>query len=147
MKKYKVTLEKSERAELLKMIKTGKRAAKKIQRAHILLKADEGKHGEHQIDEKIKQALKVSVKTIERLRQRFVEEGLEKAISGKKKKGKPVKMTGDVEARLIALRCHMDPPEGYSKWTFRLLAQQMVELEYVESISHECVRQTLKKTR
>jgi len=146
VKKYHVTLTQAERDQLKEIIAKGKQAAAKIRRAHLLLAADESEEGLQMSDEQIKTAYHVSLRTVERLRQRFVEEGFEVALQGKSSGGPQViKIDGEVEAHLIALR--LGPvPEGRSQWTMRLLAEKMVELEYVDSISHESVRQVLKKT-
>ena len=116
-------------------------------RARILLKADQGQCGQNWGDEKISEALDVTVQTIERIRKQLVEEGLEAVLSRRPytQKVSRIKVDGDVEAHMVALSCS-EPPEGYARWTFRLLADKIVELGYVESISHETVRQTLKKT-
>ena len=145
-KKYHVTLTLTEREQLKEISRKGQQAAAKIRRAHLLLAADEAEAGLKMTDEQIKRAYHVSLRTVERLRQRFVEEGFEVALQGKSTGGPQViKIDGEVEAHLIALR--LGPvPEGRSRWTMRLLAQKMVELAYVESISHESVRQVLKKT-
>jgi transposase len=145
-KKYHVTLTPAEREQLKEIIRKGKQAAAKIRRAHLLLAADEAEGGLKMTDEQIKQAYHVSLRTVERLRQRFVEEGFEVALAAKSTGGPQViKIDGEVEAHVIALR--LGPvPEGRSRWTMRLLAEKMVELEYVASISYESVRQVLKKT-
>lgn len=145
-KKYHVTLTPAERESLKEIIRKGQQAAAKIRRAHLLLAADEAEGGLNMTDEEIKRAYHVSLRTVERLRQRFVEEGFEVALQGKSTGGPQViKIDGEVEAHLIALR--LGPvPEGRSQWTMRLLAEKMVELAYVDSISHESVRQVLKKT-
>jgi transposase len=145
-KKYHVTLTPTERERLKDIISKGRQAAAKIRRAHLLLAADESEGGLKMTDEQIKTAYQVSLRTVERLRQRFVEEGFEVALAAKSTGGPQViKIDGEVEAHLIALR--LGPaPEGYNCWTMRLLAEKMVELEYVDSISHESVRQMLKKT-
>jgi len=116
-------------------------------RARILLKADQSDAGPSWSDGKISEALEVTVQTIERVRKQLVEEGFDAVLSRRKYKQKisRKKIDGDVEARLIALSCG-DPPKGRSRWTLRLLADTIVELGYVESISHEAIRQTLKKT-
>jgi transposase len=145
-KKYHVTLTPAEREQLKEMIRKGKQAAAKIRRAHLLLAADEAEGGLKMRDEQIKRAYHVSLRTVERLRQRFVEEGFEVALAAKSTGGPQViKIDGEVEAHVIALR--LGPvPEGRNRWTMRLLAEKMVELEYVDSISYESVRQVLKKT-
>ena len=146
VKKYHVTLTPAEREYLKEIIGKGRQAAAKIRRAHLLLAADEAEGGLKMTDEQIKRAYHVSLRTVERLRQRFVEEGFEVALQGKSTGGPQViKIDGEVEAHLIALR--LGPvPAGWSRWSMRLLAEKMVELEYVDSISHESVRQVLKKT-
>jgi transposase len=145
-KKYHVTLTPAERERLKEIIRKGKQAAAKIRRAHLLLAADEAEDGLKMTDEQIKRAYHVSLRTVERLRQRFVEEGFEVALAAKSTGGPQViKIDGGVEAHVIALR--LGPvPQGRSRWTMRLLAEKMVELEYVDSISYESVRQVLKKT-
>jgi transposase len=148
MKKYKVTLTTEERHQLRDLIAVGKAAALRLTRARILLKADAAQGGPAWPDERIAQAVEVSVATVERLRQRFVEQGLEAAL-GRKKQDRPsraCKLDGRAEARLIAVACSA-PPEGRQQWTLRLLADRLVELEIVDTICHETVRQVLKKTR
>ena len=143
-KKYIVTLTQKEREELSSIIKKGKNAAK-IRRSHILLGADASAEGKQMTDEAISKAYSVSIRTIERLRERFVQEGFEIALKGKPADDpKPRKIDGEVEAHLIALT-RSKAPDGYKQWTLRLLADKMVELEYIDSISHESVRQVLKK--
>lgn len=143
-KKYIVTLTSEERHQLTDII--SKRSSKSVQvkRSYVLLAADE--QGDKKWTDKfIESAYGVSLRTIERLRQRFVEEGLEAALNGKQREVFKSKVfDGEVEAKLIALRCS-DAPDGYNKWTLRLLADKMVELAYVPQMSHESVRQILKK--
>lgn len=145
MAKHKITLTDKEREESGYIIvhRSSKSAA--VRRSYLLLAADE--YGDkHWTDEQISTAYRVSVSSVERLRYRFVEEGFTIALHGKKRE--PVKekvLDGRAEAKLIALRCS-DPPAGFQQWSLRLLANQMVVLEYVEHISHESVRQLLKKT-
>ena len=148
MKKYKVTLSDEERQLLHDLIAAGKAAARKLTHARILLKADASQGGLHWPDWRIADALEVHIATIERVRQRFVEQGLEAALERKPrdKPPRPIKLDGRAEARLIALACS-PPPEGRAVWTMQLLADKLVELEVVESISDETVRTTLKKTR
>jgi transposase len=110
--------------------------------AQILLKADRRCGWK---DERIREAFGVSVRTVERVRERFVEEGLETTLDPPRKPRAPQKIDGDVEARLVTLACSA-PPDGRQRWTLRLLADKLVELDVVESISHEAVRLTLKKT-
>jgi len=147
MKKYKVTLTAAERQELSQLIASGKAAAQKLTHARILLKADAGPGGPAWTDQRIAQALEVNVTTVERLRQRFVEQGVEAALVRKKQDhpSRPPKLDGAAEARLIALACSA-PPEGRKAWTLQLLADKLVELEVVDSVSYETVRQVLKKT-
>jgi transposase len=146
-KKYIVSLTENKRQTLEELTKKGKAAARKINHALILLKADINQNNGGWDDETISQSLDVSTRTIERVRQRFVEEGLEKALSPRPKNSSKLrKIDGEAEARLIAMACS-EAPTGYNRWTLRLLAEQMVVLEYVESISHESVRQVLKKTK
>ncbi len=145
-KKYRVTLTAEERAELAQLLARGKADIRKLRHAQVLLKADIA--GPGWSDTHIAEALDISVATIERLRQRFVEEGLAAALSpyrcGKRLYAR--KLDGDAEAHLIALACS-SPPDGRGRWTLRLLARQMVELAYADHLSHETVRQALKKER
>src|SRR5258706_1336737 len=142
--KYLVRLEAEERQQLLDLVAKGKRAASVLTRARILLKADAG--SEDWNDEAIVEALDVSLSTVHRVRQAFVEEGLESALCRKKPTGRQFrKLDGDQEARLIVLACSA-PPAGRARWTLQLLADQLVVLKVVDSISGECVRTTLKKT-
>ena len=147
MKKYKVTLTADERQTLHDLINTGKAAARKLVHARILLKADASDDGLHWPDWKIADALEVGIQTVERVRQRLVEEGFDAALERKKRLTPPraVKLDGRGEARLIALACS-PPPDGRARWTMKLLADKLVELEVVESISDETVRTVLKKT-
>ena len=146
MKKYIVKLSEQEREELQELISKGKSSARKIQHARLLLKADASEHGPNWKDEQISEALEVSISTIERVRKQFVEEGTEAAISRRPGSGyRDPKLDGEKEAHLIALACSK-APEGRVRWTLRLLAQKMVEWEYIESLSYETVRRTLKKT-
>lgn len=145
-KKYIVFLTAEEREELEQLSTTGKVAAYKMNHARILLKADTNQEGGGWTDEAISQALDISVATIERVRQRFVETNLETALSRQvQQQRKPRRLDGEQEAHLIAMTCG-EAPEGRARWSLRLLADRMVELEYVESVCHETVRQTLKKT-
>jgi len=143
-KRYKVTLEPDERRDLEKLISRGKGAARRLAHARILLHADQGEGGPGKIDAEIAEAVGVSVATIERVRQRFVEEGLETALSPRPpRRLYPRKLDG--EARLIALACS-PPPEGRARWTLRVLAERMVVLGYIETVSYETVRTTLQET-
>ena len=144
-KKYIVRLSKKEREELTGVVKRLKSSSQKVRRAQILLKADAD--GPAWTDARIAEAFDCRTRTIEKLRKRFVEEGFETAFNGKKRCTPPRKkiLDGEQEAKVIALR--LGPaPEGCGNWSLRLLADKVVELEIVDSISHETVRQTLKKT-
>jgi transposase len=148
MKRYKVTLTKDERQQLRALLAAGKAAAPKLTRARILLKADASPGGPAWTDQRIVEALEVGVATVERIRQRFVEEGLDAALSRKPqaRPSRQPKFDGRAEARLIALACSA-PPEGRTEWTLQLLADKLVELKIVDSVSDETVRRVLKKTR
>ena len=147
MKKYIVHLSGKERKSLRSLVSSGKGSARMFTRARILLKADVGEGGPGWPDEKIAEALDVTVQTIERVRKQLVEEGLDAVLSRRKyiQKVSRKKLDGDAEAHLIALTCS-ETPKGYTRWSLRVLADRMVELGYVESISHEAVRRVLKKT-
>ena len=145
-KKYIVRLTEDERTYLENLIHKGKLAAHKRLHAEILLKADVSELSEKWQDSQISEAFGMSTRTIERVRERLVQEGLESALN--RAKPTPVRnrvIDGENEAHLIALACG-DAPDGRSRWTLRLLGQHMVELAYVESVSHETIRQMLKKT-
>lgn len=146
-KRYIVTLTGEERMKLKQMISSGEHKTRKITRARILLKADQSTDGPSWSDKRIKQALEVGRATVERIRKRFVEEGLEASLNRRKEASPRFrrKLDGHQEAQLIALVCS-DPPEGRSQWSLRLLAGKLVELAVVETISYETVRRTLKKT-
>lgn len=145
-KKYIVDLTPEERQSLEKLTTTGKHAAYQINHARILLKADVNQPGGGWSDEAISAALDLGTATIERVRRRFVEQGLQAALSRRQGSGrKQRRLDGEQEAHLIALVCS-GAPRGRGRWTLRLLADQLVELGCVESISHETVRQMLKKT-
>lgn len=144
-KKYIVRLSDAERQECNKVVSELKGSSQKARRAHILLKADAD--GPAWTDEKIGEAFGCRVQTVENVRKRFVTEGFELALNGEKRQLPPTPpiLDGEGEARVIAMRLGK-PPAGYGRWTLRLLAEQVVELEIVESISHETIRTTLKKT-
>lgn len=145
MKKYHVTLTTDERQQLQAIIAKRNAKSQAVKRAYVLLAADETQ-ATWLKDEQIKTTYQVSIRSIERLRERFVEDGLEIAIQGKKReKYKDKVFDGAVEAHVVALRCS-EPPTGYARWSVRLLAEKMVELNYVESIGRETVRKMLKKT-
>jgi len=145
MKKYRVRLTGEEHQVLNQLISKGKGAARKLLHARILLKADEGEGHQVWQDEAISTALEVSISTIERVRERFVEEGLQAALERKPPRREyQRKLNGEQEAHLVALVCS-PPPEDRGRWTLQLLAAKMVELDYVDTVSSETVRQTLKK--
>jgi transposase len=147
-KKYRVTLTAEERRELERLLSRGKADVRCLKHAQILLKADEADGGPGWSDERIAEAFTAGVATIERLRQRFVEEGLQAALRTYRTGTRIYerKLDGAQEAHLIALACSA-PPEGRARWTLRLLARRMVELAYVDTLSYETVRETLKKER
>lgn len=144
-KKFVVRLSEEERETCRHIIKKLKGSSQKVRRAHILLKADAD--GPGWIDNRIADAFNCRVQTIENLRKRLVLEGFEVALEGKKRQEPPTpsKLDGEAEAKLIALRLGK-PPAGYGHWTLHLLADELVALEVVDSISHETVRKVLKKT-
>jgi len=143
---YKVTLTKTEREELKAIVGKGKHTSLQFRNACILLNCDEGRFGQKIANDQIAQMLQVNCKTVERLKQRFVEEGYESCMDRKPYPEKQKRKTdGDFEAHLIAISCSK-APGGYSRWSLRMLADKMVELKYAESISHETIRQVLKKT-
>ena len=145
-KKYIVTLTEEERQMLQEMLSRGKAAARKLMHARILLKADATTGGPGWNDPAIAKAIEVGPATVERVRKEFVEEGLEAALERRKPRRQyRRKLDGDGEAHLVALACQK-PPEGYCRWTLKLLANRMVQLEYVDQISYQTVRRTLKKT-
>jgi hypothetical protein len=146
MKKHKVTLTDLEVEFLEEITRKGKRSAQIIRNAYILLNCNESQNGKKRKDEDIASMLSITVRTLENIRKRFVMDGFEIALYGKKSdRVYTPKVDGDVEAHLLALSCS-DPPKGYSRWSLRLLSSRMVELQYVDSISHEKVRTVLKKT-
>jgi transposase len=148
MKKYKVTLTAEERQQLQKLITAGKASAKKLAHARILLKADAAAGGPAWSDSRIAKAIEVSTDTVARVRERFVEQGLDAALV-RKKQDKPSReriLDGRAEAKLIALACSA-APGGRESWTMQLLADKLIELKIVDEVSDETVRRTLKKTR
>ncbi len=145
-KKYIVTLMEEERRMLQQMLSRGKTAARKLMHARILLKVDTAAGGPGWNDETIAETLEVGRATVERARKAFVEEGLDAALDRRKPRRQyRRKLDGDAEAHLVALACQK-PPEGHSRWTLKLLADRMVQLEYVDQVSYQTVRRTLKKT-
>lgn len=144
--KYVVRLTLEERKQLESLVRTGRAAAAKRLKAQILLKADAGPEGSGWTDAQVAEALGVSIGNVHVTRQEYVEQGLEAALERKPRSGpSPRKLDGAQEARLIALACG-PAPEGRARWTLRLLADKLVELEIVDSISKDSVRRTLKKT-
>ena len=144
-KKYVVELTSEERKQLAGLVKKGKTAGYKIRHAQMLLKVDQGKNGPGWSDGNVAEAFVAHITTVERLRKRFVEESLEAALERHNRKNYSRKLEGDAEAHLIAIACS-EPPEGRNEWTLRLLADKLVELKVVDSVSHMTVSRTLKKT-
>ncbi len=148
MKRYVVTLEKDERDELAGITRKGSHQSQKVINALILLNADEGEFNEHRArGEAIAEVLRISARKVDRVKKRFVEEGMEAALGGRQGRRPSYvrKADGEFEARLVALSC-AEPPEGHSQWSLRLLADRVVELGHIDSVSHETVRRVLKKT-
>jgi len=147
MKKYKVTLQKEERESLEIITRKGAHQSQKVLGALILLNCDEGEFNEQQWrGEDVAGILRVSMRKIDRVKKRFVEDGLEAALGARQ--GQRVherKTDGDFEAHLLALSCGK-PPKGFARWSLRLLADRTVELQYIDSVSHETIRRILKKT-
>ena len=147
MVRYKVTLTKEEHDQLKAVLRKGRHSSQQYRNASILINSDEDTWGQKLSNEQISQVLQINTKTVERVKQRFVEEGFDECMDRKPypRKG-PIKTDGDFEAHLVALSCS-EAPEGYARWSLRLLADKMIELKYTDSISHETVRQVLKKTK
>jgi hypothetical protein len=146
MKKYIVTLSKEERETLNELTSKGKNKSQKILNALILLACDEGEYqAKRSTNEDIARVLNISMRKIDRVKERFVSEGIDTALNGRKRNRTYTKKAdGDFEAHLIALSCS-EPPEGFARWSLRLLADKVVELGYIDSISHEAIRGILKK--
>ena len=148
MKKYIVTLTEDEREALDALASKGKHKSQKIINALILLGCDEGEfQKKRSTNKEIARVLNISMKKIDRVKKRFVEEGFDIVIKGRK--GTRIydrKADGDFEAHLVALSCS-EPPEGFARWSLRLLADKVVELDYIDSVSHETIRRVLKKTK
>ena len=138
--KYRVELTESQKRRLSEVAHRGKSPARTVKRALALLKADEG-----QSDGRIAEALSISRRTVIRIRKRFCEDGLERALIELARPGQKRKLDERAEAHLVAIACS-DPPEGHAHWTLKLLADKAVELGYVESVARETVRKSLKKT-
>jgi transposase len=139
-----ITLTKEERIELSQLIKSGKQSARVLGRARILLLLDRSQGEKRQLGE-IAEVMLTSIGTVSNVKRRYLKGGLEQGLYDRPRPGAKPKVDGEVEAHLIALVCS-DPPEGYERWTLRLLADKLVELELVETISHVAVRDALKKT-
>ena len=139
-KRYRVDLTQDEREHLLDLTRRGKSSARKVKRSLILCKADEGL-----TDQQVAEAVMVGPSTVSRVRQRFVEGGLERALNDRPRPGKQRKLDGKQEAHLVAVACS-PAPEGHTRWTLSLLAGKVVELDLADSICRETVRQVLKKT-
>jgi transposase len=145
MDKYKVTLSKDEREQLMDIINKGSHTSQKFRTAYILLNCDEGDFADKVTNAQISKVLKVGMRTIDRTKKKFVEEGFDSALERRPTQREyERKADGDFEAHLVALCCS-EPPKGFAKWSLRLLADKAVELKYAESISHETVRRVLKK--
>ena len=147
MKKYIVTLTEEERRLLTGLVSKGKHGSQRILNALTLLACDEGEHQPSRSkNEEIARVLNTSMRKIDRVKKRFVLDGLDVALGGRK--GSRIyekKADGDFEAHLVALSCSK-PPEGFARWTLRLLADKVIELDYIDSVSYETVRRVLKKT-
>ena len=145
MEKYKVTLTKDERDELMDIINKGSHTSQKFRTSYILLNCDEEEFADKVTNNQISRVLKVGMRTIDRTKKKFVEEGFDAVLERRPTQREyERKADGDFEAHLIALCCS-EPPKGFAKWSLRLLADKVVELKYAESISHETVRRVLKK--
>ena len=145
-KKYPVILSDTERDHLKRLIASGTAPARKLTHARILLKADESPEGLAWVDDEVAEAVETSQPTVSRVRKQYFEEGLEAALNRRSPNREyHRKLDGHQEARLIALACS-EPPKGQARWSLRLLAERMVELEVVEDLSYQTVRRTLKKT-
>ena len=149
MKRYVVALEKEERDELAGITRKGSHQSQKVVNALILLNCDEGEFNEHRArGEAIAEILRISARKVDRVKKRFIEEGMEAALGGRQGRRPSYvrKADGEFEARLVALSC-AEPPQGHSQWSLRLLADRVVELGHIDSVSHETVRRVLKKTQ
>lgn len=143
--RYRVTLTKEERNTLTDIIHKGKHTSQKYRNAYILLNTDRGEFSTRITNAEISKILKIGMRTIDRVKKRFVEEGFEACLERKPTtRIYDKKIDGDAEAHLISIACS-EPPNGFSKWSLRLLADKMVELNYLESVSHETIRTVLKK--
>lgn len=146
MIRYTIKLTKAEVEELMGIINKGSHTSQTFRIAYILLNCDEGKYSEKITNEQISKVLKIGMRTIDRVKKKFMEEGFEAVLERRAtSRVYDKKLDGDTEAKLITLCCS-EPPKGFAKWSLRMLADKMVELKYVESISHVAVRSVLKKT-
>jgi len=146
MIRYRIKLTKNEVEELMDIINRGSHTSLTFRTAYVLLNCDEGEYSQKVSNEQISKMLKIGMRTIDRIKKKFIEEGIEACLERRPtSRIYESKTDGDVEAKLITLCCS-EPPKGYAKWSLRLLADKMVELNYVESISHVTVRSVLKKT-
>ncbi len=146
MIRYTVKLTKSEVEELMSIINKGSHTSQTFRAAYILLNCDEGAYSQKVSNEQISKVLKVGMRTIDRVKKKLIEEGFDAVLERRPTtRNYESKVDGDIEAKLITLCCS-EPPKGFAKWPLRLLADKMVELKYVESISHVTVRSVLKKT-
>jgi len=144
--RYTIKLTKAEVEELHVIINKGSHTSKTFRAAYILLNCDVGKYSDKVTNEQISKVLKVGMRTIDRVKKQFIEEGMEAVLERRATtRVYDIKADGDLEAKLVTLCCS-EPPKGFTKWSLRLLADKMVELNYVESISHVTVRSVLKKT-
>lgn len=146
MKYYTIKLTEEEVCHLQDIISKGTHSSQTLRVAYILLNCDEGDYSDKVTNEQISQVLKVSMRTIDRVKKRFIEEGLDEVLERRPtSRVYDKKADGELEAKLVTLCCS-EPPKGYAKWSLRLLADKLVELNYVESISYVTVRNMLKKT-
>ena len=146
MIRYTIKLSQEEVKELMAIINKGSHTSHTFRTAYILLNCDEGDYSEKVTNEQISKILKVGMRTIDRVKKRFIEEGFEEVLERRaSSRVYDIKIDGDVEAKLVKLCCS-EPPPGFAKWSLRLLADKMVELQYVDSISHVSIGNVLKKT-
>jgi hypothetical protein len=146
MKKYRVTLQKEERNRLEAVAQKGSHKSQKVLNALVLLNCDEGEFQDKPLkNEEVASVLRISMRKIDRVKKRFVEEGMETALAGRRQERVyEKKADGDFEAHVVALSCSA-PPEGFSRWSLRLLADRAVELRYIDSVSYETIRRIFKK--
>lgn len=147
MKKYSIVLTQEQRQSLEKLISSGEASARKLTHARILLKADDGPYGPGWSERQIQEALEVSESTVRRVRHRFLEGGVDLALNRHPQPPRPQKrkLDGAQEAQVVAVLCG-PVPDGYEQWSLRLVSRRLVELEITDQVSHETVRQVLKKT-